>query len=259
MHTDTNDWYHETFHVYHKDVDFREELRFSSLCVMLQEVAWSHARAIGIDYSNPAFANAVWVVSRMDIRLTYPLPKWMDDVVLTTFPVGLDRMFALRDFVAYHKNGTPFAFVRSAWLVIDAKARKILRPQHMIESSNITFGKPLWEGEIAKLHSHEGPSSPLGVTGYQDIDAHAHVNSVRYYDWALSGYDKAWHEEHRLTEASANFTSELGWNEVVYRTSLETPDGHTHIIHRGDATVPSAIIKYRWEQRVNNEQKVENP
>ena len=52
---DINGWYEDLYQVYHKDIDFRGELRLSALLQILQETAWNHAHVLGLGYSTAAF------------------------------------------------------------------------------------------------------------------------------------------------------------------------------------------------------------
>ena len=213
---DISRWYADTYTVYHKDIDFNEELRLSALLLMLQETAWNHARAIGVDYRRPAFASIIWVLSRMRIEMLGAPPRWMETVKLATSPTGIDRLFALRDFLAMHSDGRPFARVASAWIMIDAASRRPVRPQSLLDESNFHFETTVIPEGTEKLKENpdltwDSPFCP----SYADIDAHQHVNNVSYAQWCLDVPPQEFFREHSLTSFDINFLAELGWGQAV--------------------------------------------
>ena len=224
---DIGRWYADTYTVYHKDIDFKEELRLSALLLMLQETAWNHAREIGVDYRHEAFASIIWVLSRMRIEMLGPTPRWMETVKLATSPTGIDRLFALRDFLAMHSDGRPFARVASAWIMIDATTRRPVRPQSLLDESNFHFETTVMPQGTEKLKLHpnltwEAPFRP----GYIDIDAHQHVNNVSYAQWCLDLLPQEFFREHRVANFDINFLAELAWGQAV-RVGLTAPDSQS--------------------------------
>lgn len=213
---DVSTWYKDIYGVYHKDIDFNSELRLSALLLMLQETAWNHARVLGLDYHQEAFKTMIWVLSRMRIEIFEKPPIWMEQVHLATSPTGIDRLFALRDFLAMHENGLPFARIASAWIVIDATTRRPIRPQSLLDENNFHFEPSVMPGGTCKLS--QSPALEWGEAfkpGYTDIDAHQHVNNVSYAQWCFSTIDAEFFKTHRVVSFDINFLAEVNWGQSI--------------------------------------------
>ena len=250
---ETGRWYADTYTVYHKDIDFKEELRLSALLLMLQETAWNHAREIGVDYRREAFASIIWVLSRMRIEMLGPTPRWMETVKLATSPTGIDRLFALRDFLAMHSDGRPFARVASAWIMIDATTRRPVRPQSLLDESNFHFETTVMPQGTEKLKqpaelTWEEPFQP----GYADIDAHQHVNNVSYAQWCLDVLPQEFFREHSLTSFDINFLAELGWGQTVrigHSGSVQLGSYPDFAVQKTSDGENAALVRMGWQRR----------
>jgi acyl-ACP thioesterase len=264
------DWYADEYRVYHKDIDFQGELRLSALLLMLQETAWNHAHVLGLGYSSAAFKDLVWVLSRMRIELLAPGPGWMQGVRLQTSPTGVERLFAMRDFLATDGAGRPFARISSAWILIDSASRRPVRPESVINPENYRIAAPIMETRPFKLREPaDGVELARHRTAWSDIDAHRHVNNVRYAEWCLDTYQAEDWKRRRLIEYDINFNAEMLWEqELSVSASREAaPAGgldwtvagrsvderHTHVIRRLSDGVVAAVVRFGWENRPQEE------
>lgn len=268
---DLSAWYTDEYVVYHKDIDARSELRLTALLLMLQETAWNHAHCLGIGYDSKGFENLIWVLSRMRIELLGPGPEWMEKVRLATSPTGVDRLFALRDFQAMRADGSTFARVASAWILIDDSTRKPIRPQSLLDGGNFRFYPPVLPEGTVKLREPETPRPGLGRTAtWSDIDAHQHVNNVKYAEWCLDGYPQDHWDRYRLVEYDVNFNAEMTWGQdMTTAMAVETrpEDGaanwevaghhlaerHTHVIRETSVGKTATLVRLGWEHRLNGD------
>lgn len=261
------------YYVYHKDTDFREELRFTAFATCLQESAWAHARVMSVDLRTEEVPSNLWVLSRLDIQFCAPLPRWQDTLYLQTFPVGIEGIFAQRDFIAWAlpgrrddtRPGFPlelpqdtsslqaFAKVRSSWLIIDAQKRTLVRPQILKADFSAHQGTAVFLPAPAKLRTPDlwSAEHELGPVSYHDIDGLGHVNNVSYFEWALGTYDQAHLRTHALKRASANFNAETNWEHGVRgRSARSTEEGEgvsdTFGIYHTDGQNPAVMLKFDW-------------
>ena len=106
---------------YHADID--SNLYLHQLFLFLQDCAWAHAQENDFGYSFVERENALWVLSRVYIKLS-KYPKWEDELCIKTWPKGNDGLFALRDFEIRIGNKL-IGQVLSSWLILDKKTQKI--------------------------------------------------------------------------------------------------------------------------------------
>ncbi len=256
-------WYTDRYAIYHKDIDFQGELRLTALLLMLQETAWNHAHSLGISYSDPGFEKIVWVLSRMRIELFGPGPGWMDEVRLVTSPTGIDRLFALRDFVAMNQAGVPFARISSAWIMIDSDSRRPIRPQTLLTSVNFQSAESILPGGTTKLKEpNSAQVDRRHLVGWSDIDAHQHVNNVRYVEWCLDSYPPDYWREHAMVDFDINFNAETVWGQEIETMRMieqEEPEQllggsciaerHIHGVRPLGSHKFNTVLRFGWGKR----------
>ena len=86
------------------DTDASGRLKPASFMNLAQEAAGQHAVYLGFGYDDLIATNTAWILSRVHIRFV-DTPMWKDDVVLTTWHKGLNRLFFVRDFRLTDKEG----------------------------------------------------------------------------------------------------------------------------------------------------------
>jgi acyl-ACP thioesterase len=264
---DLTAWYADDYAIYHKDIDARGELRLTALLLMLQETAWNHAFKLGIGYDSKGFENIIWVLSRMRVELLGHGPDWMDTVRLHTSPTGVDKLFAMRDFLALDGRGQAFARASSAWIMIDSVDRRPIRPQSLLDSGNFAFQPPVLPGGTVKLRE-PAAVEPTGRrrAAWSDVDAHQHVNNVKYAEWCLDAYPRERWEACRLVEYDVNFNAEMSWGQAAdtgyavdkrpadagadwYLDGKEVAERHTHVIREVEGGKPATLVRLGWSPR----------
>jgi len=250
---DLSPWYKDEYTVYHKDIDFRSEFRLSSLLTFFQESAWNHAKVLGIDYSNAGFSDKHWVMSRLKLVLSEAQPEWMSKVQVATYPSGVDKMFANRDFVVYDQQNRVFAHATSSWLIINAETRQLCRPEALISQIPLeTIEKVLPEGP-SRLKEEEMKEDCGKVrASYAEIDAHHHVNNVCYAQWCLSSFDQAFFDTWRLKSFEVSFTSEASWGDelrILRNSEYNNAELLTSFNLQKANSKAAALLKYIWEKR----------
>ena len=116
--------------VYESDLNGR--LKLSSLFNYFQEAAGNHAsdlkcRVLPIKRKKP-FLGVV-----KDKIVINQMPEWGEQLSIETWPKGIDKLFALRDFKFSEKDNTPIIYGTSCWLLIDSHNHRL----HKIEELGI--------------------------------------------------------------------------------------------------------------------------
>ena len=94
-----------TIQCYETDAAWR--LKPVSFMNFAQEAAGRHAVYLGFGYDDLIASNTAWILSRMHVVFT-DTPKWKDELTLTTWHKGLNRLFFLRDFMLTDSEGDDF-------------------------------------------------------------------------------------------------------------------------------------------------------
>jgi medium-chain acyl-[acyl-carrier-protein] hydrolase len=168
-------------------------LRLVVLNRMLQEAAWQHALLLGKGFIDKAAGGYYWVLARLRLSID-SLPKWGDTFTIETYPVGTDRMFALREFAVLDADNYCIGRATSGWLVVDAGRQRPVRPESLV--ADLDLSQPCYTGPTGKLEPPGQLTTRYGPypVRLHDIDQYRHVNNTAYLEWILDSLAESWPE-----------------------------------------------------------------
>ncbi|MDR1128215.1 MAG: acyl-ACP thioesterase, partial [Treponema sp.] len=126
------DIWREEFTVRFGAVDRSDRLTLAAVFDVFQELAISHAEALGVGRDALAASRQGWVLSRMAVVIDRR-PKWGETVTARSWPRGADRLFAVRDYDIQDRDGQALVRGRSGWIILDLDRRRPLRVQPVVE------------------------------------------------------------------------------------------------------------------------------
>lgn len=172
----------EQFRVRSYEIEPDGQLRIVALARMLQEVAWLHASMLGKGFAERESGALFWVLSRLRVHVGR-LPRWGDTFTIRTWPVGTDRLLAVRDFLMFDGEGV-MGRMTSGWLVVDGSSGRPVRPEALV--ADLPLSPSEFDGDIERLRP---PSEMTAVAAdtvrYHDIDQYRHVNNAAYLEWII--------------------------------------------------------------------------
>ena len=172
--------YQETFRIRYSEGDRHGRLKLRTFFDYAQEVAGSHAAALGCGLEALLARKQAWVLSRIRVRF-HDYPSIGDEVTLKTWPSGFDHLFARREFELTGPDGTLLVEATSFWLFLDTENLRILNAVKEIgdlmpDNSML----PVHFEELGKLSAPtEGESFEFSVRETQ-IDLNGHLNNAEY-------------------------------------------------------------------------------
>lgn len=217
---------HYTIPCYDTDASWR--LKPVSFMNYAQEMANRHASVLGFGYDDLIGSRTAWVLARMYIRFI-DLPLWRNDVTLTTWHKGLNRLFFLRDFRMTDPQGNVRVEATTSWIVLNLDTRRLVRDPKLMD-----------EGTKCSENAVEQPADKVQLpkdaqmefvmehkVSYSDVDLLGHTNNAMYMHWAMDAVPYEITSQHPLKEVTINFNHETRAGEKVsiYRTSLQAEDG----------------------------------
>ncbi len=215
----------ESFTVRSFEIDLTHRLKIEVMCSLFQEVASHHAQQLGVGYTHLQQKNIFWVLSRLLVKINR-LPTWHDTIVISTWPKGLNRLFAIRDFELSDEAGEVLCQATSYWLMVDAATRRPVRPDHFLEQLLVPDKQALTE-TIDKIELPQLEEEIYAVrVRYTDLDHNWHVNNVQYIHWVLDCFAPQQYEQHPLQSLQINFLAESRFQDTIklYSTpSSEAP------------------------------------
>lgn len=225
------------------DTDASWHLKPASFMNYAQEAAGQHAIILGFGYDELIRTNTAWILSRMHIKFL-DTPKWRDQVTLTTWHKGLNRLFYLRDFIMADAQGNAIIKATTSWLVLNLETRRLVRDPELMD-----------EGTVNAEHVLEAPADKVQmpkdivpemvmehVVSYSDVDANAHANNAMYMQWAMDAVEYSMTSAHQVKELTINFNHETKAGDLVkiYRAVVEKEDG-VHVFVEGKVEETSSF------------------
>jgi acyl-ACP thioesterase len=179
--------YTKKFLVHIYEVDFRGRARPGTLLNYLQDAAGDHAALLGFSLFDLLKINKTWLLSRYHIRIER-YPEIGEEVTVTTWPSGTQRIFALRDFEMADGKGKLVAAATSSWVLWDIPAKQPDRLDERLRSEFV-FEKRAIDDHFEPLPALPAPGTPDRELDFrvemQDIDFNNHLTYDVYIQWAL--------------------------------------------------------------------------
>ena len=222
-----------TIPCYYTDASSR--LKPTSFMDLAQEAAGQHAVHLGFGYDDLIATNTAWILSRVNVKFI-DAPKWREDITLTTWHKGLNRLFFLRDFILTDKEGRERVKATTSWLILNLETRRLVRDPKLIEDGTVCTENVL-ETPADKVQMPKG-IEPMFVMDhkvvYSDIDMNNHTNNAMYMQWAMDAVEYELASSRPVKELTINFNHETkaGDRVMIYRAVVEKEDG-IHVFVEG--------------------------
>ena len=190
-----------------------------ALCDFLQEAAGNHAERLGLSMESLLDNGQAWVLAFLRLKVDR-YPDWHDTLTIETWPSGLDRLYATREFILSDEEGE-CARATSAWLVIDTERRRPLRPPAELYDIDTPDRPAALDVDRTRMEAPD--ATPVHErtfrVRYHDLDLNRHVNNVRYVEWATETLPAEWLDTHVLRDLTLEFRAETTAGDPVHATA----------------------------------------
>ena len=205
--------YQKKYLIGSNDIDQFLELKLPSLFKMMQEISTEHAEVLNIGKANTLDKGMFWVITRMEVEIIIP-PKYLQNVVLTTYPGDDLRFIFPRYFLLEDEKGNTLVKASSTWMVLNRNTHTVVlnpfngykcTPEHK-------------EGELAlprKVVSGDASLVETRKVRYSDIDLNGHLNNTKYIDYILDLHDSDFYKKNRIKHFLINYEKELMDNDIL--------------------------------------------
>lgn len=199
--------YNETIFIKSYDVDFKGELKLTSIFNYMQEAAWQHAEILNFGYNALSKKNMFWVLSKIKIEIN-KIPKWNDKITLITFPRGTDSIYAVRDYQFVNCDGEELIKGTSYWLILDAIN---IRPQKISSVLETVYDAKEFaiDEKLGRVKTAGNKIKSINkICSYNDIDVNQHVNNAIYIGWIIDVFDFDFIKNNHLFSVEINYLYE---------------------------------------------------
>ena len=226
------------------DTDASWRMKPASFMNFAQEAAGRHAVYLGFGYDDLIKTNTAWILSRVHVEFP-DTPKWREDITLTTWHKGLNRLFFLRDFILTDGQGRERVKATTSWLVLNLETRRLVRDPGLMEDGTVCADNVI-ETPADKVVMPKGVEPEFVMehrVGYSDIDTNGHTNNAMYMQWAMDAVDYELVSHRPVKEFTINFNHETKAGETVsiYKAVVEK-DEVTYVYVEGRLPEASSFI-----------------
>ena len=242
---------HASFPVHSYEVDAFGTLEVPALSGYLQEVAGQQAAALGVGLEALRAKGLTWVLARQ--RLELPLPVSLGDTLdVETWPSGLERLAATREFVVRRGDGAEAARATTLWYVLDLATRRLVRPKEVLDARfprpRQPAVAPLAHGKLPALAGWE--LQKRFHVRYADIDQNLHVTNASYVTWAIEAMPVELWRTSRLGAVEVQYLAEeLHGAAILSRVARTGPASFAHAIVREEDGKELARLTTDWTPR----------
>jgi acyl-ACP thioesterase len=241
--------WNEAFRVRSYETDPGGTASIQTICNYLQEAASNHAAHLGVSIEHLTERNLTWMLARLRVELDVH-PAWRDEVVVETWPSGVDRLFAMREFVIRNAGGDAIGRASSAWLLIDRARRRPVRLPVFITSLELPDRASFRTSFPDRL-----PGEATGATDrsvrvrYSDLDLNGHVNNVRYVEWSVEGVEQEVLDAWIVRGLDFHFMAEGNYGDAVTvrSTRMSERDGmltYGHVVRTANQELARARTEW---------------
>lgn len=240
----------ERFVVHSYEADAFGTLAFPALAGFLQEVAGRHAASLGVGLDALKERGVAWVLLRQ--RVEWPVAAPLGETLeVETWPAGMDRLSAIRNFVVRSERGGEVARATTHWLVMDLTTRKPVRPAEILDPRLPREKGAAVAPFAARLPEPGAWEQELRFqVRYSDIDTNLHVTNASYPAWAIDALPRdVWHAC-RLAEIEVHYLAEAYHGAAVLSRIAATGErAFAHAIVREGDGKELARLATRWTPR----------
>jgi len=229
------------------ETDHLGQLKLSAIFQLMQEAAEANAKTLKLNYNEINANNEIWVLSRIKAKF-FNIPKWEDKISIKTWPMGVDGIFAIRDYLIKTTDDDLVGKITSSWLIVDAKNRRVKRMREFPEGSNdFILGQSAEKirppKEMRLIYER--------IVRKSELDVNKHVNNAIYYNWITDSLSLESYNKYMINEISVNYSSEtrLGDKIGIYHSKIN--DNKLYITAKNESLEKiSLIAKIQLSERV---------
>jgi medium-chain acyl-[acyl-carrier-protein] hydrolase len=234
------------------DANVARYLKTDVLFDFMQKSAVKNAEFLGVGVAKMRETNLAWVLNRLKLSVNR-YPKVGETVVLSTYPVRIDKYFVYRDFQLHDTEGSQIAHAVSVWLLLDLEKRTMASVPafvHQIEYPIITNPLPPMSGKVLPLKVIDFTTQRMVIA--DDLDFNDHVSNVSYVKWLVEAMPLPLQNDYFLSQLDINYRAECYVNEPILiethekETNTEGYDFQQRIIRDNDGKdLVWANVQYR--------------
>ena len=224
--------YEKTFKVRVNEVNFKGELKLSSMLNYFQDVAIEHASDLGFPISMLIQKNLTWVVSRYHLQIDRA-PLWGETLHVTTWPSDTRGRFAIRDFEIRDKKNLPAVAATASFMLLDFVQKKTVPIEENLPAYPVVPARAVADSfESLPGLERVDLQRPFHVRMH-DLDLNHHVNNTYYVEWAIESLPMDIIQNCRVTRIEVAYRGQAVYgDEILSQAQVVSEGPEPVVIHR---------------------------
>ena len=225
--------------VSYSEVDANLNLTYFDLVNYMQDCSTFHSDEVGVGLSYLTPMNCGWYVTSYEIHINR-LPKYMERIVISTYPYQVKGMLAKRLYTIESEEGELLVYADSLWVLMDLQN---LHPARLTPEILAAYpedeNRPVFEFNKKKLrYNNDGKHVGSFTVNETYIDTNGHMNNSFYID-----VTRRFLPESNFSTININYKKEsLLFDELqVYLVELEK--GYQVVLMKDDEVY--TIVEYK--------------
>lgn len=213
---------------------------------LFHDAAWHHAASLGFGVGHLQQAGRTWMLSRLEVRLDDP-PRPGDRVVVETWPSGLERLFAMRDFALRAADGRVLARGIYAYLIVDVAGRRPVRPDRHARgdwpTSELPHAIPDFSLKVPRSEGLEPAFRERAAARH--LDDNGHVNNIHLIGWLTEAVPRGLRGAGTPALVRVEFLREILEGEALEASWARRDDGVVTELQRAGEPLARAFTLWK--------------
>ena len=229
------------------ECDKNNNLRLIALMNILQDMADSHATALGLGLEFCLKHGLAWVGSAYHLQINR-LPVLHETITVETWPCEQRLLGAVREFTVKTASGETLIKASSLWILIDFARKRPVSLRDNLPQYTI-LPEHAFVSDFARLPEIEKPDNVKRfAVRFDDIDVNNHVNNAVYPLWASEAVPPEMRLNYAPAEIEINFKKECRFGEEVEVSTQITANTSLHSIKSLTDGRELARLRFQWQQ-----------
>ncbi|MEG0796092.1 MAG: thioesterase [Odoribacter sp.] len=246
--------YVEKIKIFNHYTNYKGRLFAKVLCDLFNDAAEVQTEEYGVDVDTLNAQGMTWMLHRLHIHL-FKMPHKNEEVLIETWPSGIDRFFALRDYRLVRENGEELVRATSEWMYIDMKRRRPLRlPENVIAMST---GHHIEKLELDSILNEKDFGGEMQVSRdftatFDNIDFNGHVTQASYMRWITNSLPFEFLKTYVLLDVEVIYAHEIMPDSTIHSAyRMEEKENVVTVFHQvknESGELNHCIAKTIWEK-----------
>ena len=195
--------------------DMTATWRPSAAVTAMQLVTHYAREALGIDWATLSAKGALWVVSRVNVRLQR-IPRMGEQIALQAIPLPPVKALYPWHFVFLDSNGTPLGEGETLWNLMDASTRRLTILPEINTKIPRTSQSMRGVAIPAAACEVDGAAERHTLTPvYTDLDINGHASHLRYIDWCCNVLGPNVLSKYKIPEFRISYLQEVCAGQTI--------------------------------------------